>query len=74
MDDEIPFYDLPQTAYPFTIIGVNADTEEELWRQEVTGAGLVAVPPKPAGVREVNIRIIWGDGTITNSSPADFKD
>lgn len=61
---EVAFVDLPQDDFPFTIKGINADTKETIWELRVEGPGVLHIPGKPNGVREVDIRLEYPDGQI----------
>lgn len=59
----VAFRDLPEKAFPFYVVGYDADTGEPLHWNYVTGPGVLHVPGKPEGVREVNVFMRFADGT-----------
>ncbi len=61
------FYDLPPEKYPFTIVATNVDTGEVVWEVTASGPGVLAIPGRPAFVREIAITIYYGDGTVEES-------
>lgn len=66
-EDVIPFYDLPESVYPFRIVITDIDTGAVTHEVEVTGPGGVSIPGKPSGCREVAVDVHWGDGTVSRA-------
>lgn len=61
---QLQFADLPATSFPFIVEGIDGDTQETLWQTTVNGPGVLSVPGKPEGVREVKVRITFHDGIV----------
>lgn len=64
MSRQYEFVDLPDEAYPLTMIAFSA-SGEEVWRAEVDGPAAIYVPPLAEKYGRVSIRIEWGDGQVT---------
>lgn len=64
------FTDLPADRFPFTVILLDAESGDGVWRTVVTGPGVIEVPGRNQinGGRPVRVRVEWPDGT---SSEAD---
>jgi hypothetical protein len=57
---DLPFYDLPAHAFPFTIEYIDDDTGEVLERVDVEGPGVTYIPSFPG--RFVAVRIVGAGG------------
>lgn len=64
---ELPFYDLPPHAFPFTIEYIDDDTGELLERVEVEGPGVTCIPCFPS--RSVAVRLIGACGWDKTTRP-----
>jgi hypothetical protein len=67
MNDEVPFLNLPDSCFPFTIAAYPADQADDvnaLYEQTVTGPGALTVPAlrSPNG-SDVRVVIRFANGT-----------
>lgn len=59
------FYDFPAEMYPITVVALRASDGREVWRATVDEPGALVVPALAKTFGRVQIRIEWGDGTVT---------
>lgn len=62
------FHDLPEDAYPFTVVATNEEGDE-VWRIDVPEPGGVHVPGKGDYEGRITVTVHWGNGAVTSVVP-----